>query len=185
MKQNKLLPLMLSFFCVMFLFTSCETMDDFSNKIKESFSGVNSKDLPLWTISINEIVRYPRATAGEKEVPTYNSKKVWVRRHFEFNSRSIEKITPVEIKGKEGYFNLKLKLDRHGSLVAMRLCNDTSHPPWAILIDGVYYKSVTFAMPDKRDDYSEIIIKGSFDKKLSELLEKYSELNYEHFHPDI
>ncbi|HJO93306.1 MAG TPA: hypothetical protein QF753_07895 [Victivallales bacterium] len=180
MKQKKLLLLMISFFCVILLLSSC--------KILDSLSGFDSKELPLWTISVNEIVKYPRATVGEKEVPSYNPKeieKVWIRRHYEFNSRSVEKITPVAIKGKEGYFNLKVKLDRQGTLVGMRLCNDTSHPPWALLVDGVYYQSVTFAKANKSDDYSEIIIKGSFDKKLSELLEKYAEPNYEHFHPKI
>jgi len=185
MKKNKILPLVISFFCVMLLVSSCETIDNLSEKIKDTLSGYDSKKLPIWTISINEIVKYPRATAGEKKVPTYSSEKVWVRRHYEFNSKSVEKITPVEIKGKEGYFKLKVKLDRHGSLIGMRLCNDTSHKPWAMLIDGVYYQSVKFAPANKDDDYSEIIIEGSFDKALAKLLAKYSEPNYKHFHPKL
>jgi hypothetical protein len=165
---------------VLLLF-SCETLDlNLKNKSKE----IDKDDLPKWTISINEIVKYPRASTGEKEIPTFTGRTIWVRKHYEFNSKSIISITTVPSEEKSNYFNLKVKLDRHGSLVAMRISNDATHAPWAFLVDGVYYKSVNFNEPPLIEDYSEIIIKGPFDKSLASFLQKYSKLNYEYFHPD-
>ena len=66
----------------------------------------------------------------------------------------------------------------------MRLSNDATHAPWAFLVDGVYYRSVEFNEPPLVEDYSEIIIKGPFDKSLASFLQRYSEPNYEHFHPN-
>jgi hypothetical protein len=163
------------------LLSSCETLD---LDMKDKSTDIDTSDLPKWTISINEIVKYPRASRGEKEVPTFGGRTIWVRKHYEFNSKSIISITTVPAKEKANYFNLKVKLDRHGSLVAMRLSNDATHAPWAFLVDGVYYRSVEFNEPPLEEDYSEIIIKGPFDKSLASFLEKYSEPNYEHLHPN-
>ena len=159
------------------LLYSCETLD---LNLKE----LDTDASPKWTISINEIVKYPRALRGEKEVPAFSGRAIWVRKHYELNSKSIISITTVPAKEKPNYFNLKVKLDRHGSLIAMRLSNDATHPPWAFLVDGVYYRSVEFNEPPLEEDYSEIIIKGPFDKSLASFLQEYSKSNYEHFHPD-
>jgi len=161
------------------LLSSCETLDQ-----KEKSTEIDTDVLPKWTISINEIVKYPRASRGEKEIPTFSGRTIWVRKHYELNSKSIISITTVPADEKPGYFNLKAKLDRHGSLVAMRLSNDATHAPWAFLVDGVYYRSVEFNEPPLVEDYSEIIIKGPFDKSLASFLQRYSEPNYEHYHPD-
>ncbi len=176
-------------FCIFFfipvlifvlLLSSCETLDLNLTKTPE---GIDKSTLPKWTISINEIVKYPRATRGEKEISTFSGRTIWIRKHYELNSKSITSITLVPDKERQNYFNLKVKLDRHGSLVAMRLSNDATHAPWAFLVDGVYYRSVEFNEPPLIEDYSEIIIKGPFDKPLASFLQKYSKANYEHFHP--
>ena len=175
------------FFCLMptlalaLFLSSCETLDT-NKKAKEA--EIDAEMLPKWTISINEIVKYPRALQGEKEVPTFSGRTIWTRKHYELNSKSIISITMVPSREKSGYFNLNVKLNRHGSLVAMRLSNDATHAPWAFLIDGVYYRSVEFNEPPLVEDYSEILIKGPFDKSLASFLQRYSEPNYVHFHPN-
>ena len=161
------------------ILTSCESLD-----LSKTGSEDEIDELPKWTVSINEIVKYPRALKSEQEVLTFSGRTVWVRKHYEFNSKSIESITTVPSQKKSGYFNLKIKLNRHGSLVAMRLSNDIPHHPWAFLVDGVYYRSVEFNSPPLKEDYAEILIKGPFDKSLSSFLERYSKLNFKHYHPD-
>ena len=163
------------------LLSSCETLN--INK-KATEAKIDIDTLPKWTVSINEIVKYPRALRSEMEVPTFGGRTIWVRKHYDINSKSIISITAVPAKGNPDYFNLKVKLDRHGSLVAMRLSNDATHAPWAFLVDGVYYRSVEFNEPPLVEDYSEIIIKGPFDKSLASFLQRYSGPNYEHFHPN-
>lgn len=146
---------------------------------------IKEEELPKWTITVNELVKYPRASLGEKEIPTFNGKTIWVRKHYEFNSKSIEKVTAAPTSDPTE-FNLRLKLDKHGALIAMRLCNEKIHPPWGVSIDGLYYKtiSVSKVQDTKIDDYSEVIIDGPFTKELTDAIVKYSEANYKHFHPD-
>lgn len=179
LNYSKNIVMTLFFILTSAILSSCETFE---------IDKINNNDeigeLPKWTISINEIVKYPRAMNSEKEVLTFSGRTVWVRKHYELNSKSIESITKIPSKSKPGYYNLKVKLNRHGSMVAMRLSNDIPHQPWAFLVDGVYYRSVEFNSTPFKEDYSEILIKGPFDKSLSYFLEKYSKLNYEFFHPD-
>jgi len=77
-----------------------------------------------------------------------------------------------------------LKLDKQGSMVAMRLCNEKIHPPWGLSVDGTYYKTIEFkkAEDTQFDDYSVVIIDASLPKEMADALVKYSEPNYEHFH---
>jgi hypothetical protein len=138
--------------------------------------------VPDWTVSINEVVKYPRATMGEKEVSSFDGRPIWVRKHYEFNSKSIKSIEAIPIDDKPGFYKLKLELDRHGSLVAMRLCNDHAHDPWAMLINNVFYRNVTFVNAAMNDDYSIVELEGPFDKTVADFLEKYASKNYKYYH---
>ncbi len=163
-------------FITLAILSSCNFFEsEYPNNIKK-------EDLPKWTISVNEIVKYPRASIGEQEVPSFKGEKIWVRKHYEINSRSIEKITMVPSKEKFDSYNLLLKLNHHGALIAMRLSNDTAHPPWAFLIDGVYYGSVKFEVT-KQNEYDEVLVAGNFDKNVSEKIMFYSEANFKFLNP--
>lgn len=161
--------------------TSCETLN-----LNKNDNDIDTEELPKWTISINEVVRYPRASAGEREIPTFSGQTIWVRKFYEFNSKVVENASVVPTDNPNE-FNLRLKLNRQGSLVAMRLCNDKLHPPWGISIDGVYYTNIKVQKPSdtKPDDYSEIIVLGPFSKELAEAIAKYSEANYKHLNKDL
>ncbi len=185
LKVSSIIILALTLVCS--LLTSCKTLEQLkdTNLGLDQGQEINEEELPKWTITVNELVKYPRATLGEEEIPTFNGGTVWVRRHYEFNSKSVENIVAVPTDNP-AEFNLQLKLDKHGSLIAMRLCNDKTHPPWGIAIDGTFYKTVSFSKVQtaKTDDYSEIIINGPFSKELTDAIVKYSEANYNHFHPN-
>ncbi|HBM16362.1 MAG TPA: hypothetical protein DD381_08500 [Lentisphaeria bacterium] len=157
------------------LLVSCKTLD--------MQGDINMMDLPKWTLSVNQMIKYPRASIGEKEIPTFNGETVWVRKHYEFNSKSIKKITVLPTADPDKV-NLQLSLDKQGSMIAMRLCNEKIHPPWGLSIDGVYYKTIEFkkAEDTKFDDYSEVIIDAYLPKEIADALVKYAEPNYEHFH---
>lgn len=139
---------------------------------------INPKQLPKWTISINEIIKYPRASVSEEEVPSFNGESIWVRKHYELDSKNITEIVAVPSKTSPGFYDLNLKLDNFGSLIAMRLSNDLSHDPWAFLVERVFYRTVQFNNSPLKDDYSEILITGPFDKATSDFLQKYSKPNY-------
>lgn len=167
----------IGFFTVIFLVVSCEHL--MSNK---TANGIDKSELPKWTISIVQVVRYPRANPSEKEVPAYNGENVWVRKHFELNSKLIELITAVPSKDLNK-FDLKLKLDKHGTMIAMRLCNESPQPLWGVLVEGIYYGNISIVKAtQKEDDYSEILLECALDKVTASTIARYSAANYEYFH---
>lgn len=137
--------------------------------------------VPNWTVSINEIVRYPRANPGEKEIPSFDGRPIWVRKNYELFSKTIEDIEPIPIEDNPGYYKLKLTLNEHGSLKAMRLCNDLGHAPWAFLVNGVFYRTITFENSIIDKDYHQIIINGPFDKIISDHISEYAHKNYVYY----
>jgi hypothetical protein len=169
MKLSKGIKFSLATVIGLFLFTSCELLN-------------NTGKVPNWTVSVNAVVKYPRASMGEKEVPSFDGRPIWVRKHYEFSSKSIKNIVSVPLEDKPGYYKLKLDLDKHGSLVAMRLCNDPAHDPWALLINGIYYRNVEFTNSALNDDYTKIELSGPFDKTVAHFLEGYASKNYEYYH---
>lgn len=169
---------------VLFVFvclsTSCEHIQKLTSD--KTADGIDKKELPKWTVSLTQVIKYPRANLGEKEVPSYRGESVWVRKHFEINSKLIELITAIPSKENDK-FDLKLKLDKHGSMIAMRLCNESSQPPWGLLVEGIYYGKTSISKAtQKEDDYSEILFECGLDKATSNMIVKYSAANYEHFH---
>ena len=170
----------MTLFVVVCLVASCGHIQKlFDNKTAD---GIDKNELPQWTVSIAQVIKYPRANPGEKEVPSYNGENVWVRKHFELNSKLIELITAVPSKEKDR-FDLKLKLDKHGTMVAMRLCNESPQPLWGVLVEGIYYGNSSIVKATrKEDDYSEILLECALDKATANMIAKYSAANYEHFH---
>ena len=173
LNKNNCFHLLLFGFLILFL-SSCKTLNLGNDDI-------DMTDLPKWAVSFNEVIKYPRATLGEKEVSSQNGKPLWVRKHSELYSRTIKEIIPVPTDNPDE-FNLKMDLNKQGAMIAMRLCNEKIHPPWGILIDGVYFQNVEFKKADGNDfdDYSEVIVTGPFKKEVAEALAKYSVANYEY-----
>ena len=175
MKNKKLVNLLIIAGLSSFLLSSCETLD------LHNMPGL--KKIPNYVISINEIVKYPRGTPGEKEIESFDGRSIWVRKHYEFSSKSIKEIEAVPIPDNPGYFKIKLEMDDHGALIAMRLCNDISHAPWAMLVNGTFYRTVEFNKANLNHEYSEIILEGPFEKTVADYLVEYSVDNYDHYNP--
>lgn len=167
-------------FAFVCLVTSCEHVRKLTGG--KAADGVDRSELPKWTVSIVQVVRYPRANPGEKEIPSYNGEGVWIRRHFELNSKLVEFITTIQSKEKDK-LDLKLKLDKHGTMIAMRLCNESPQPFWGLLVDGIYWGNINITKAtQKEDDYSAILLECVLDKATANMIAKYSAANYEHFH---
>ncbi len=177
MNRIKKKSLIISLFSVFFVMglSSCSLYTAGGN---DSASGKAN-----YVITINEVVRYPRALKEEIRVPTFDGRTIWVKRNPIISSRSIESVRLIESRAREDYFDLVLKLDRHGKLAAMKLVNDKVHSPWAFLIDGMYYRSTSFKLiSSKKAD--ELLVEGPFDNTIADLLSKYAKKNYKFYHPE-
>ena len=179
MKKKILCTISFTLFGLCLFLSSCKKIN-----MPEVDLGLGNDDIPNWTITINEIVKYPRASLGEKEVQAFDGRPIWIRKHYEFSSKSIKDIEAIPLEDNPGFYKLRMILDKHGSLVAMRLCNDPSHDPWALLVNGVYYRSLDFHNSALNNEYTEIELKGPFDRSIAEFLEKYAADNYEYYHED-
>ena len=153
---------------------SCETLD--TEKAEEEFVP------PKYVITINEMVKYPRAQNNEKEVPTSDGRSIWINTNHFLSSKSIQSIEAVPNKEIPGYYDLKLKLDRHGALSWMNLSVQFGYKPLALLIDGTYIRSIIIKQATTQED-TDVMLEGPFDKILSDRLAKSALLNYKFYHP--
>jgi hypothetical protein len=147
----------------------------------KKFDEIFKKEMPepKRIITINSIVKYPRAKDLEKEIDTFTGRKVWINTNSFIHSKSIEEVELVP-RDKEGHFyDLKLKLSNHGKLIWMQLSTGYSFQKLGFVVDGLFYRSFKPVPMKKDDDYA--LIEGPFDKYTAEEIKKYAKTNYEYF----
>ncbi len=166
MKKNKLI-LFVGLGLISFFF-GCEVFEVASYK-------------PVYVITVNEIVKYPRAKRLEREISTITGDKIWINTNYYIHSSTIQAIDIVPSKDKTGYYDLKLKLDYHGKLVWMQLSAEYLNKQLAFIIDGVCYKLI---QPEKiiTEEENVVLVKGPFEKVIAEALMEHSMKNYKYFH---
>jgi hypothetical protein len=136
-----------------------------------------------YLVSINEIIKYPRASRIEKEVPTITGENIWVSTTPFLSSSAIVKIEAIPIKDRENFCDLKLKLSRRGSLVWMQLSAERAFRQLAFLVDGVFFrKIVPEHLTTEKDEY--VILKVGLDNVTAQAIADASEKNYRFFNPD-
>jgi len=154
----------------LFLFIcGCETLDS-DSKSNE----------PAYVMTINEIVKHPRANQLEREVPTYSGKTIWINTNAFIHSRNVMEIEMIPSAQKKGFYDLQLKLDYHGKLAWMQLSVNYAYGELGFLIDGVYYRSIT---PDKiASEYEDsVLVRGPFDPVTARSLKANSLKNYKFY----
>jgi len=177
MKNNNFAFLLIA--SIAFLFILGCNPDDMK-KLDEVFKKEMPK--PQRIITINSIVKYPRAKKLEKEITTFSGQKVWVNTNSYLHSKSIEEIELVK-KDPEGHFyDLKLKLSKHGKLIWMQISTGFSFQQFGIIIDGLFYRTFKPLPMGIDDDYA--ILEGPFDKYTAEQVKKYAKTNYEFFNQE-
>jgi hypothetical protein len=136
-----------------------------------------------FTIAIHEIVKYPRASHIEKEIPTITGQNIWISTTPYLFSNSIEKIECVPNKEDINFSDLKLKLNRRGSLIWMQLSVERSHRDLAFVVDGVFYRKVVpETITTEKDEF--VLLNVKLDNTTANAIAAASEDNYYFFNPD-
>jgi len=138
---------------------------------------------PHYVISVNEIVKYPRAEQLEREVATYDGRTIWVNTNPYLHSRNIETIELVPDPDQKGFYHLKCKLNRRGKMLWMQMAAQFANRQMAFLVDGVFYRAFT-PQPLQNEEVGTVIIDGPFDVYTAKTLQKYAPANYKIFSPD-
>lgn len=164
--------ILLAAIAICVLVPACETMDKYSYK-------------PEFQLTVNEIVKYPRASKIEREISTISGEKIWINVNPLLHSSAIKKVELSPVDKTETSFDLILTLDNHGKLIWMQLSNQFINGRLAFVIDGVCYKSFTPEMMTMNQDDEPIVrIKGPFEKTIADKIVEKSEKNYGYYHKD-
>jgi hypothetical protein len=168
MKNRNLLDAVLLMSIFLFI-CGCETIDA-DSKSKE----------PSYVLTINEVVKYPRANQLEREVQSYSGTNKWVNTNPFLHSKNIMEIEMIPSAQKKGYYDLQMKLDYHGKLSWMQLSVNYAYGELGLLIDGVYYRSIS---PDKlASEYEDsVLVRGPFDPVTAKSLKVNSLKNYRYY----
>ena len=141
---------------------------------------------PKNVITINEIIKYPRAKKIEKEIATFSGRTIWININSFIHSNVVKK---VELLPRDGgkYYDLKLFLNRKGRLRWMQLSAGYRKEPLAFVIDGTFYRSFTpkpmVGDYDNNED-TYVVIEGPFDKGTADALVESAPSNFLYYNDE-
>lgn len=166
--------------CLMALLfiSGCSEME--RRKFEELFKA--QLEEPKRIITINSIVKYPRAKELEKEIMTFTGRKVWINTNSFIHSKAIKDIEIVPRDPEGNFYDLKLKLSNHGKLVWMQLSAGYAHEKLGFVVDGLFYRSFLAKPMGKDEDF--VVIEGPFDKYTAHEIQKYAKTNFEYFNQE-
>ncbi|MDR0932103.1 MAG: hypothetical protein LBM70_03675 [Victivallales bacterium] len=177
-------------FVILFATTGCEA---FKEAWEESFStetyeSTNSEkdavdDQKKYVISLNAIVKYPRATPNERDIPTPDGGTVWVNTNQLFGSRNIKSAKIVARPGQPDRYDLQLKVDRFGRLQWQLLSGNHSDEPIALIVDGVYFGSFHPDAPENDTTYW-VTMRIGIDAVTARGIARNARKNYKSMNPN-
>ena len=129
------------------------------------------------------MVEYPRAEEVEKQITTFDGKKIWLNTNFFFSSREIVNAKMIERKDQKDFYDISLNLSRRGKMKWMNMAMNFRHSEIAIMLDGMYYRSFTPAVMTD-EDTEWVTVPGPFDPVTAKGIVKYAEKNYDYYNPD-
>ena len=138
-----------------------------------------------YLVSINEIIKYPRASQLEKEIPTIAGTTKWISTSPYLFSNCIKKIETIPNETDKNFMDLKLELNSRGKLLRNQLWADAMYKELGFVVNDVLYRRLTSDMilRDKEKD-DIIILKLKLDTVTAKAIADSSESNYKYFNPD-
>jgi len=154
--------------------------DKNGNTTAESATG---KYEPKYAMTFHQVVEYPRAESIEKEVVTFDGKKLYINSNFFVSSREVIRAKMIERKDQKDFYDLSLNLSRRGKMRWMNMVVNFRNSEIAIMLDGMYYRSFTPEVITD-EDTEWVLVPGPFDPVTAKGIVKYAEKNYDYYNPD-
>ena len=171
----------ISFCCcalIVLFVSSCSEME--RKKLEELFKA--KLEDPKRIITINRIVKFPRAKELEKEIMTFTGRKVWINTNSFIHSKAIKEVELLPRDPEGNFYDLKLKLSNHGKLVWMQLSAGFRFEKLGFVVDGLFYRSFLPKPMGKDEDF--VVIEGPFDKYTASDIKKYAIGNFQYFNQE-
>ena len=176
--MKRLLLVLAASVATLLLVPGCETLEQ-AMKDPESL-GPEKDNQPKFILTVHQIIKYPRAEMLEREIESYDGRKIWVCVNPFLHTRDIEEIVAVEELEKPGFYDLKLKLTKRGRFLWLQISVDYRNQKLALVVDGVFYREIIIDQISNEED-EWVILKGPFDQTTAKSIEKYSKTNYKYF----
>ncbi len=91
---------------LLFAATGCEAFreawDDattYEEPMEETAAEKSASEQKKYELSLHAIVKYPRATENEQDIPTLDGKTIWIRKNQLFSSKNIKRAKAVPRPG--------------------------------------------------------------------------------------
>jgi len=144
---------------------------------------VGNEKKPESVISINKIVKYPKAKMLEKKIKTFSGQEIYVNMNSMLFASEIKDIELLPRDPDGRYYDLKLMLGRKGRLCWLQISAGFAHDKLAFLVDGMCYRTFTPRRMEGgyEDENAYVIIDGPFDRGIAEAIAAHAEDNYYYF----
>lgn len=135
-----------------------------------------------YEVALHAIVKYPRATPNEQDIPTLDGKTIWIKKNQLFSSKNIKRVKAIPRPGNPDLYDLEIKVDRFGRLQWQLLSGNRAGEPVALIVDGVYFVSFYPEQPENDSTYW-IFLRVGLDPVTARGIARNAKKNYEILNP--
>ena len=181
---KKLLPLTL-FAAVLLGVPGCELINEAMDA--ENAPGIDDPTSdefdPRFVVGVFSIVKYPRATKLERELPTNSGESIWINSNQSFSSKHLKEAKVVPRPGNPDICDLKFRLDRPGRMQWEILAGNHSGEEMVLVVDGRYMAHFIPEPPDE-NNRNWVTVRVGIDPYTARGIAKFAKKNYTHYNPD-
>lgn len=182
MKNNRFIFLA-ALLAGMFLFSGCEI---FREALSESYASddPDSEDYDTrFNIGIFQIVRYPRASMLEREIPIPGGETVCININPLFSSKRIRQVRAIPRPGNPDVYDLEFRIDRQGKTQWMMLYGANRNTPLVMMVDDRYVGTfIPTEYTDGREEWVKLQI--GVDAYTARGIVRFARKNYEYYNPE-
>ena len=138
---------------------------------------------PRFVVGVFTVVKYPRATKLERELPTNTGESIWINSNQNFSSKHLKEAKIVPRPGNPDICDLKFKVDRPGRMQWEVLAGNHSGEEVVLVVDGRYMAHFIPEPPDE-NNRNWVTVRVGIDPYTARGIAKFAKKNYTHYNPD-
>ena len=181
---KKFMPLAL-FAAVLLCAPGCELINEAMDA--ENAPGVDDPTSdtydPRFVVGVFSVVKYPRATKLERELPTNTGESIWINSNQSFSSKHLKEAKVVPRPGNPDICDLKFRFDRPGRMQWEILAGNHSGEEVVLVVDGRYMAHFIPEPPDE-NNRSWVTVRVGIDPYTARGIAKFAKKNYTYYNPD-
>ena len=138
---------------------------------------------PRFVVGVFSIVKYPRATKLERELPTDSGESIWINSNQSFSSKHLKDAKVVPRPGNPEICDLKFRLDRAGRSQWEVLAGNHRGEEVVLVVDGRYMAHFIPEPPDE-NNRNWVTVRVGIDPYTARGIAKTAKKNYAYYNPD-